>query len=367
MIPLFLRRIFLVLFTIFLSGCSGYDRALLVTKTNVGLDIDTTPPTAEITIARREIAIQPTFPDVDNKESVLPLLGTFGMGGSYFNPHITGHFAGGDAAVYLTDQNNQTEAGSFLCLRNMPDTRSPLLKFWHFITLKSKNEAIKETGEETRTRPFYFATDTSYGVKVAWSGTGGPYPDSLKLGYNRKEFASPPIFIDSEGSCTIEEDPRKGEPGYKVTMPSFYASIDNASGFKTITDSGVDHVQFFATGKAASQFAKDPYVRKIAFSHMAPNAAKLKANTIGLNQELIMEIENAFNNADSTKKSKIMEAAKILKLVDEGDPTSNSFVEKLKIHSDSPDPEVSTNLIILRRVAVASPEKPTVPPKSPTQ
>ena len=125
-----------------ITGCIGYDRALLMTKTNVGLDIDSTPPTAELTIARREIGIQPIFPDrpkpateqtlAPNEEkhnetqTALPLLASFGLEGNFINPRITGYFAGGDAAVSLAREQNDAENGdngvveeeSSLCLKN---------------------------------------------------------------------------------------------------------------------------------------------------------------------------------------------------------------------------------------------------------
>jgi hypothetical protein len=208
-----------VALAVLITGCAGYDRALMVTKTNVGLDIESTPPTAELTIARREIAIQPTFPDrpkttstpemplaeaqSHETETALPLLGSFGLQGKFFNPSISGNFAGGEAAVSLASEDNDQDgannltadpeeesAKASICLMNAPDDiRSPIKQFWHWVIGKSREEA------ESEPRPFYFATDTAYGLKVAWTGTGGPYPDTLKLGYNRKELASAPIFI----------------------------------------------------------------------------------------------------------------------------------------------------------------------------
>ena len=366
MTPSFIRKILLVLLVVFLTGCSGYDRALLATKTNVGLDIDSAPPTAEITIARREIAIQPTYPAPAGEESALPLFGSFGLGGSFLNPSITGHFAGGDAAVLLTKESKVSENGdssvpteenngkenSALCLRDKPsDTRGPWVKFWHFITFQEKEDVMKKAREETR--PFYFATDTSYGVKVAWKGTGGPYPDSLKLGYNRREFASSPIFVEQEGSCTFtEENGSKNIKGYEVKMPSFYASIDNAGGYTTLTDSGVTHVQFFATGKAAKQIAGNDYVRQVALNDISPDAAKRKAKQIGLNQSLIDEIIEEYNEANATNQSKIMKQAVELDLVASG-TTNTNFIEKLKEKSSSPSSEVSGNLNVLRRYAIA--------------
>ena len=179
------------------SGCAGQDRILFVTKTNIGLDVDSKPPTAEITIARRELAITPSFRDAHGKENTLPLLASFGLTGNFLNPKITSRFAGGPAAVILAEgpaalangSSANTEEDFSICLQKQPDTR-PLWKWlWHKIIFADEKNPPNED-----TRAFYFATDTSFGLKVGWDGTSGPYPDTLKLGYNRKELAFPPIF-----------------------------------------------------------------------------------------------------------------------------------------------------------------------------
>ncbi len=56
-----------------LPACIGYDRMLFTTKSNVGVDLDSTPPTFDVTIARREVVIEPTF---DNAET-LPVMASF--------------------------------------------------------------------------------------------------------------------------------------------------------------------------------------------------------------------------------------------------------------------------------------------------
>ncbi len=277
-----------------LSGCAGYDRILFMTKTNVGLDIDDTPPTAEITIARRELAITPTYQNTISEENTLPLLGSFGLGGSMFNPQITSVFAGGDAAVLLlsevtnnTNNTNNTNSpynsdkpdkslSPPICLKNDNDadsrpidTRSPVKKFWHWIAGIDKDKV-------TQTRAFYFATDTAFGLKVAWNGTGGPYPTSLKLGYNRSEFAYPPVFITRNDGCIEDGGPNQWE----VKVPSFFASLDNNSQFfGPFGDNnlGTTHVQFFATGAAAREWAKRASVKEATFKTMAPEAAKIES------------------------------------------------------------------------------------------
>lgn len=266
-----------------IADCAGYDRILFVTKTNIGLDIDDQPPTAEITIARRELAITPTFQDATGNENTLPLLASFGLTGSFLAPEITSRFAGGEAALVLAygpewKTNHPTPEAeahfsekASLCLDKKQDTRSWLKKIWHSITAK-KWERVKED-----TRPFYFATDTAFGLKAAWDGTTGPYPSTVKLGYNRKELAYPPIYarpVEATPECpnpsASSNSPEHMGP-WKVTVPSFVASLDNSSsindGWEWATGkgetkdaerakNGVTHIQFFATGKAASEFVK---------------------------------------------------------------------------------------------------------------
>lgn len=350
----FISKIALALFGTVVSGCAG-DRALVATKTNIGLDIDSKPPTAEITIARRELAIQPTFPDIaekkDNnghkiKETSLPLLASFDLQGKFFNPRIIGHFAGGDAAVYLAQEptednrtDNKPPVDSSLCLNSPPeDTRGWFLKMW-----TTYEEYQKEP------RPFYFATDTAYGLKVAWSGTSGPYPDSLKLGYNRKEFASPPIFVDKDKGCNNGQ-----KELWNVKLPSFYAAIDNASGLETFEGGKVNHVQFFATGQAATAFAKRASIRQVAFEGMAPDAAKSEAES--LNQELVGDIEKAFaadkkEEADIKRHDAILAEAVKVGLVPEG-TTTDKFSDKLKANAKGINYSVSTKLNNLRAFAL---------------
>ncbi len=228
------------------TGCAGYDRILFATKTNIGLDIDDKPPTAELTIARRELAITPTFQDAQGVEKTLPLLASFGLTGNFLDPEITSRFAGGRAALVLAQGPNRhpgDPGDSSLCLDREPDTRSWVKRTWQSFFGRSRED----------TRAFYFATDTAFGIKVAWDGTTGPYPSTVKLGYNRKELAFPPIFSTEDPSCpSSDDDPHKKR--WRVTVPSFVASLDNSSAIKERFESGMTHIQFFATGQAASDF-----------------------------------------------------------------------------------------------------------------
>lgn len=263
------------------------DRVFLATKTNVGIDIDNKPPTAELSIARRELNIQPVFPDYTNEDSIMPTFAAFGLTDNWINPRIRAEFAGGEAAIEIaksSDMNSNSKqitnndpkisadnsdktrldvyngSDSIACLDKKPNKT-----IWREIVDWFTNES------DNSSKSFYFATDTAYGLKVMWSGTAGPYPDSLKLGYNRKEFASAPLFIEENTANIPKEEPddnfvgenirneKCNESKFIARMPSFYASIDNSSGldlFDKYVSGYTNHTQVFATGRAAYEYTK---------------------------------------------------------------------------------------------------------------
>jgi len=91
----------LLIVLVILTGCGiGYNKTLFFTKTNVGLDVDSSPPTAEVTIGRREGVIAPTF----ERGQTPPVLASFGLAASGFAAlfaEVSSTFCGGDAAVIM--------------------------------------------------------------------------------------------------------------------------------------------------------------------------------------------------------------------------------------------------------------------------
>ena len=274
MTGLFLRFVMLLTLCALQSACTlGYNRMLFMTKTNVGLDVDSRPPTAEVSIARREGFIGPSF----EEGKALPVLGSVRIGGNWFSPKILGAFAGGEAAVTvarLFGDNTTTEIKgklkSKLCLSHQPKDLS--------------QGTLAEAGLDAR--PFFFATDTTFGLKVAWSGASEAIPDSFKMGYNRKEFAYAPVFggkfrgkrrlisPKSAGLGMSEARPVRmsyARPGeYEIQIPSFIATIENDVTIAALINSEVKHVQFFATGEAANALALRPEIRKVFVRQLRP-------------------------------------------------------------------------------------------------
>jgi hypothetical protein len=251
-------RLSTALLALAVAGCSiGYNQTLFVTSSNVGLNVDTKPPVAEISIARREGVIAPTF----ERGQHPPVYASFGVHAGGFLPltsDTSGLFAGGDAAEIVSTPEGQDFSVSRICLAHQPTA------------------ATFGDAPQGEVRPMFFGTDTSYGVKIAWTGTAGPYPDSVKLGYNRTEFALAPL--------TLSPDVFNCPPGTVATvrMPSFLASINaglTAKGLAggipavgTTPASGnpeggggsqFSYTQFFATGASAENLAKTRGVKDL--------------------------------------------------------------------------------------------------------
>ncbi|MEE9129802.1 MAG: hypothetical protein V3T84_07260 [Phycisphaerales bacterium] len=264
-----------------LGGCGiGYNRVLFGTKTNVGFDVDTKPPVVQLNINRKEGVIAPQF----ENGMKLPVLASFRFESSKsFSPNIGSAFATGDAALTLAalyDDDTPT-------LENEPDgwmQRLELIKkFNSSLTLNHKptipdNAAMlfAEKGpdgeyfQQTDVRPVFFGTDTSLGLKIGWSGAGA-FPDSAKLGFNRKELAWVPVSIRDESS--------DGLGPYSVKTSSLLATIDSGIGQPTLVDGApqtdIQYVQYFATGDAATLLALQQNVRMAMIIRLDPNRQML--------------------------------------------------------------------------------------------
>ena len=243
-----------------LAGCVGYNSLLFITKSNVGIDIDTKPPTAEISIARREGVIAPAF----EKGQTPPVMASFRVGtkgliGLF--ARVSSTFTGGDAAKTMSKLFGDPDAlegqDSTLCLK-----KEPVPKFLGLFKISFPREGGVE--------PFVFGTDTSLGLKVARSGLTAQYPDTVKFGFNRKEFAFAPVFGSEEASETD-----CGETGgkYSVKVPSFVATVDSYVDVKDPTGSTTGWLQYFATGTAATNLALRKDVRKVMLERLDPEGA----------------------------------------------------------------------------------------------
>ncbi len=312
---------------LFLTGCGiGYDRMFFFTKTNVGVDVDPQPPTAEITIARREGVIEPTF----EGGQTLPVLASFTSSTGAAERFLTGTlaltFSTGDAAVALAKFYGREDvtpihaaAREFtgvdgipgspdarISVRARPDPKpSWVEKVLYFILLSRPRKPYAED----EMVPLVFGTDTSFGLKVATSGQDVTASPSIQLGFRRKEFAWAPVFATpatSERQPPVPATPPvgtslpaeerglggdEGNPpagangaseevkkanGYWVAMPSLIATLDGDYGARAkegLPGADLKYVQYFATGKAATYLALQPEVRSAMVRRIVPDLA----------------------------------------------------------------------------------------------
>lgn len=248
-------------FTLLLMGCAvGYNSTLFVTKSNIGIDADTKPPTVEVSIARREGVLAPVF----EGGRTLPVVASFRaasnpLGRFFFG--VESSFAGGDAADGLSrgPGGDKISPGAVLCLSKQPVQQHFL---WQDVTIAQKGEV----------RPFFFATDSTLGFKVAWSGMTAQFPDTLQLGFNRREFAWAPVFGTDQVPCKIpstKQDTAK-DGSYAVWMPAFLAVLENNVEVGSLPETGVKWLQFFATGDSATTLANNNEIRQVMLKRILP-------------------------------------------------------------------------------------------------
>lgn len=217
----------------FLNGCGvGQKKVLFTTQSNVGVNIDAKQLTAEINIDRQELVIGPTF---ENGQQ-LPVAAGFLNNNRFLGGFgVSSFFSGGTAAVKFTAPENSAPP---IKLTAAPVFERGFLQ--RFIDLFHSKDYIARDSTlpgPGQVKPFVFDTDTSLGLKLAWSGS--EYPDKVKIGFNREEFALAPVTM---------KEISEGEYKYQVDMPSFFAAIDVNSGFSSIFNSQIGYRQIFCYG-----------------------------------------------------------------------------------------------------------------------
>jgi hypothetical protein len=157
-------------------------------------------------------------------------------------------------------------------------------------------------------KPVLFGTDTNLGIKINWMGAAGSLgpPTSANIGFRRKEAALAPVSLKSTGAS------------YEVDVPSLLATIDTNVKSKSENKTTLKYLQYFATGSAANNLARQQSVRKTMLERMDPSQEVLPQEeekvAIG-NRELIKKIFVKFD-ANENNKEQILNKAKGLNLVD---------------------------------------------------
>ena len=248
-----------------LGGCNRASDTVFFTVTNAGLNFETTPPTVEVAISRREGVIQPEFEGGLHLPVVATMINRLGIGGG----SVGATFIGG-AAAEIAASEKKVEDESDLKSRNLG-----VICVSEIPTQFLSPNPMPGAGE---TRPFIFGTSTTFGLTVGWSGMTASAPDSLRFGYNRKELAIASAFM-AEGCPQDIKQFFPANAKKSISMPSFIATIDGGFGSTLATNTRLDVNQTFATGAAARLIANDPGVRTAVRNGIAAATALSTANT----------------------------------------------------------------------------------------
>lgn len=208
-----------------LTGCAGKDSVLFVTTTTIGLDADTRPPNVNIGYDRYEGYIGPAY----STGAVPPVFARIESNLKIFEPEVRQVYATGDAARLVT----------------VADTDD--------LTLEPK-----QMFTDSRKRMF-FGTSANIGLRVTFTGE---VPESVTLGYKRKEFSFIPLGSEAQPDGRAIDK-----------YASVIAAIDMGVKIPNFRETGLGVSQFFATGEAAENVAMQPAVRQ-RFAFEADQALK---------------------------------------------------------------------------------------------
>ena len=209
-----------------MQGCT--DTATFVTATNIGIAASVNTEQVNIGYGRTELFQGPNYPDVGDAP---PVVGFLGSDLQVFSPKIRQLYATGDAAGLVTMPE---EPKPCIATTSAASTQSPDLCAEQPATL---------SGER---RPLIFGTGTNVGLKLGFTGN---YPSNIKFGFDREELSIIPLHHQAAST----EQPDK--------YTSVLAAIDMNLDTPTLTDTGLQITQFFATGAAAKNLAKHPDIR----------------------------------------------------------------------------------------------------------
>lgn len=204
-----------------LAGCVGQDEVVFVTNTNVGINFDTKPPVLNIGYDREEGYIGP----IHANGALPPVLARLESNLSIITPRIEQTYATGQAAVNLTLPPGET-------------AQYPM--------------------RSNRRRVAYALTSQAVGLNVAFA-SNGPVPESVHLGYKRKELSLIPLADAASSGCQAAARAQEQDT---VCYGSVLAQIKLDTSITDATGTAMKLNQMFATGVAAENLAAaDPATR----------------------------------------------------------------------------------------------------------
>ena len=244
------------IFTVLLmSACAQFkDKALFVTKTSLGIEFESAPPSASIAYDRVEGFLGPRY----ENGGVPEVFGYFESDGRFVDPEIRQIYATGEAAAALLDSE--------------PHTVKP------------------PRGREGQNKVVFFGTQTVIGANITFSPNAPPptnvVPSSFIFGFKRKEFSIIPLA--NSGTVEVIDGEKVMHGIYPPVFAVFSSRVAATSG----TSPGIagtnrpDYAfgQIFATGAAAVQIAQKSAVRAcvgVSTSGTCPTPRRWRVRAVG--------------------------------------------------------------------------------------
>ncbi len=328
-------RILLSLALLGAIGCGvGEDRVLFVTLTGIMINADSQPPALDIGYGRQEGVYSPAF----QKGQLPPVLASVRSNSQTLGLVVDQSYATGDAALMMAKEFNLTDNP---CVPGGSDPLCPPV---------SSDRAIHATPAPTNLwddflsffavggsdrHPYFFGTDTSIGLHVAWGTT--TVPRAVSIGYKRKELAILPLIetpasAAAGATCAIAADNSLKQ--VCVKLPSVIAT--SATNAQVTTQaagtSGLQANQTFATGDAATYLASDPDIRKVLGPQVVGQDIAAFKKGVASQADLYSSIKATWNNGQHHTPAEVQAEANTL-FAPSGPPFQN-FPKDLALFVD---------------------------------
>jgi len=195
-----------------LTGCASEERLVFVTSTSLDVGYDATSGAANIGYNREEAVIGPHYTE---RGHVPPVYARLASNGGFFRAKVSQIYGTGKAAEIATRPTGAD------CAESIADG-APY---------------------EGRRKVFIFGTTTNIGLHVRF--VQGAVPESVSLGFKRKEFSWVPLN-------RLQPDGTHLPDSYPSLLARVELDYNVAPGAK---DSAFEIGQFIATGNAAENLA----------------------------------------------------------------------------------------------------------------
>lgn len=300
----FFKPLALALLPFVATGCvTGYNSILMATKTNVGVDIETQPPSAEVSIARKEGTIQPVF----EGGQTVPALASIRHGSTTTaNGLVLGSgqaFTGGEAAFVMSSLFDSPTASDETTNELAQEYNEKKVHLTKTPELPHHSLSFVEPGQ---VKPMAFATDTALGLKVVASSQTAATPASIKFGFNRKEAVFAPIGIKDNCAdmpsvlATVDYGARVSPTIKKEAEDAAAKSADGGAAPSVPSidpNTKVTQLQFFAVGSAATNLAQQQAVRNAMIERTEPVSnimSEIKGYTSSECVKKLLEMRQAY-------------------------------------------------------------------------